>query len=133
MDKEVHKVQTIFEEFRREITQTKDELLNKNKLQITKIKDTCASYFDKTDKISKKCAKSVIEIEKTFESWKVNVMKPTQMAEARLFSIETQVFENESERVAEFQYTKDIFRKLVMAIENQLQQVSQKQAWSEYG
>ena len=47
-------------------------------------------------------------------------MKPAQSTEARLFAVEAQVYETENERVAEFHYMKDIMKKLVFAIEQQL-------------
>ena len=82
-----------------------------------KIKDICSAFFDKIDSHSKRVTTSIEEIEKTFEKWKNDVMKPAQSTEARLFAVEAQVYETENERVAEFHYMKDIMKKLVFAIE----------------
>jgi len=54
----------------------KKELTKKNKHRITKVKDICSGFFEKIEKMVGKSSKSVEEIEKTFENWKANVMKP---------------------------------------------------------
>ncbi|CDW84109.1 UNKNOWN [Stylonychia lemnae] len=119
VENEVHAITQLSESTLNEVKSFREELTKKNKHRITKMKDVCSGFFEKTEKMVNRSSKSVEEIEKTFENWKMNVMKPAQLAEARLFSIEAQLFENESERMAEFQFTKEIIKKFVFAVETQ--------------
>jgi hypothetical protein len=101
-------------------------MIAKYKKKILKIKDISAEFFNKIEKASVKNSKTIDAIEKTVDQWRGTVIKPTQVAEARLFGIETMLAEGENERIAEYEFLKDIVKKLVIALEaNNVKHVSQ--------
>ena len=61
--------------------------------------------------------KKVKQINSTFEEWTNHVMKPKELSEARLFSVETRLSEEEDFRVKEMHSFREHLKKLVYAIE----------------
>jgi hypothetical protein len=94
-----------------------NDVLNKNKSQILKIKDVCTKYFDKNDDAMKIMQDKVKIVDATFDEFMNNVVKPQQLGEARLFSVETRLKEEEDLRILELSHMKDIVKKLIFAIE----------------
>lgn len=54
----------------------KTSIIEKNKKRMLKIKDICSGFFEKIDNQVTKNNQSIEEIEKTFQNWKLNIMKP---------------------------------------------------------
>ena len=63
METVVAKIENEFNDLKGMHTKFRDDIIKKNKQRITKIKDVCSKYFEKTDKLVNKNAESVHEIE----------------------------------------------------------------------
>lgn len=77
----------------------------------------CSKYFNEVDKTSNKNVETIEEIKRVYESFKKIVFDPYKQNEARLFILETQFKESESDRKAEYYYLKEILNRVVDKIE----------------
>lgn len=57
------------------------------------------------------------ELEKTIEEFAKLLVKPQEVNQARLFAIETRMKETEDFRLKEISFIKDVFKKLIFALE----------------
>ena len=83
------------------------------------IKDVCAQYFSKYEKHLINHQTIVKDLERQQESWVEMLIKPQELNQARLFSIETRIKENEGNKMREFDFVKETMKKLIYAIEQQ--------------
>lgn len=63
LEYEINKVQNNFDEVNEDNKKFKEDMREKNKQRIVKIKDICSGFFEKTDKLVTKNSKSVSEIQ----------------------------------------------------------------------
>lgn len=56
-------------------------------------------------------------LEKRQEDWVTTLVKPQELNQARLFSIDTRIKESEASRTEDNQFHKDVMKKLIFAIE----------------
>lgn len=57
------------------------------------------------------------ELDKRIEDWAKLLIKPQEVNQARLFAIDTRMKESEDFRVREITFVKDVFKKLIYALE----------------
>ena len=88
-------------------------------LKVSKIKDIWATYFDKYDSVNLAVEKQFEDVNNTFVEWKEKVLKPLNMSEARLFTVEVSLKEIEDKIFKNFAHSKDILKKLVFALEQE--------------
>ena len=59
-------------------------------------------------------------LEDKYTEWQRIVIEPQSMNDARLYSIECRVNEEEEMRIKEYEYMRDLIKKLVYALEQQV-------------
>jgi hypothetical protein len=57
---------------------------------------------------------------KKYENWSKVLIEPTSMNDARLFALESRIHTEEDTRVREYDYLKDIIRKMVFTLEEDI-------------
>ncbi|CAI2386369.1 unnamed protein product [Moneuplotes crassus] len=87
--------------------------------KVSKIKDICSTYFDKYDKVNAAVEKKFEKVNSTFEEWKEKVIKPLNMSEARLYTVEIRLKEFEGKIYTNFAHSKEMFKKLIFALEQE--------------
>ena len=87
--------------------------------KLSKIKDVCAQYFSKYEKHLLHQAEMVKALEQRQENWVNTLIKPQEVNQARLFSVDTRIKEGELTRLKDLQFMRDTFKKLIYAIEQQ--------------
>lgn len=93
------------------------EVIAKNRTQVIKIKDICTKYFEKNDDCMKIMQDKVKVVDTTFNEFLNNIIKPQKFSEARIFTVETRLKEEEDLRILEVSHIKDVIKKLIFAIE----------------
>ena len=56
-------------------------------------------------------------LENKYSDWSKLLIEPTTINEARLFSLETRVHEEEDMRIKEYDFLRDLMRKLLYSLE----------------
>ena len=56
-------------------------------------------------------------LENKYSEWSKLLIEPTTINEARLFSLETRVHEEEDMRIKEYDFLRDLMRKLLYSLE----------------
>ena len=100
-----------------EVTVQREEAQSKFEDKIRKIKEVSAQFFNKYDKKLTGYDDSMKELEKTIEEFAKLLVKPQEVNQARLFAIETRMKETEDFRLKEISFIKDVFKKLIFALE----------------
>ena len=119
-------IQTDIREAKEEVNSVKElfdikmkETLEVNHNKIIKIKDICAGYFEKYDKVNKTVEEKFKKVNDTFNYWRETFVKPHQMSEARIYAVETRIKETEDKFFNSVTHTKEILKKLVFALEQE--------------
>ena len=94
-----------------------EEMQEKYNVKLAKIKDVCAQYFSKYEKHLLHQAELVKALEARQENWVNKLIKPQEVNQARLFSVDTRIKEGELTRLKDLQFMRDTFKKLIYAIE----------------
>ena len=100
-----------------EINQLREESQARYEEKLKKIKEVCAQFFNKYDKQLTGYDEQMNELDKRIEDWAKLLVKPQEVNQARLFAIDTRLKETEDFRVRESTVIKDIFKKLIFALE----------------
>ena len=95
----------------------RETLQEKYDEKLDKIKDVCAQYFSKYEKHLMNQQEIVKGLEKRQEDWITTIIKPQELNQARLFSIDTRLKEAEMLRSEDNQFYKDTLKKLIFALE----------------
>ena len=93
--------------------------LTKYAKQFDQIKLVCCKYFEKYDielETVKIKAKNVME---KYQDWSRVLIEPASMNDARLYSLESRIHEEEEMRLKEFDFLKDLTKKLIYSLEQQ--------------
>lgn len=98
----------------------RDTLQEKYDEKLEKIKDVCAKYFEKYEKVLGEQGSQVRGMERRMEEWINTLLKPQELNQARLFTLDTRIREGEMNRGQDQQYFKDLFKKLIFAIEQHM-------------
>ena len=77
----------------------------------------CAQYFSKYEKHLLHKAEMVKALEQRQENWVNTLIKPQEVNQARLFSVDTRIKEGELTRLKDLQFMRDTFKKLIYAME----------------
>jgi hypothetical protein len=85
--------------------------------KLDKIKDVCAQYFSKYEKHLMNQQEIVKGLEKRQEDWINTLIKPQELNQARLFSIDTRIKEADMLRAEDNKFYKDTLKKLIFALE----------------
>lgn len=111
---EVKKYMTENMDKMREITQNSQQnLLN----SIRQIKTVCSNYFQHYELNLEELRLRNATIENKFKDWSKVLIEPATMNDARVFALESRMEQEEEARMKEFDFMKDIVRKLVYSLE----------------
>jgi hypothetical protein len=84
---------------------------------IKHIKEVCSKYFQKYETDLEEQRIRMDSITKKYDDWSKVLLEPMTLNDARLFSVETRVAEEEDMRVKEYEYLRDLMKKLIYALE----------------
>ena len=102
-----------------EMIRERRSTLLKYSRQFDQIKLVCCKYFEKYDmelegvKIK---AKNVMD---KYQDWSKVLIEPSSLNDARLYSLESRIHEEEEIRMKEFEFLKDLSKKLIYSLEQQ--------------
>lgn len=85
--------------------------------QFDQIKLVCCKYFEKYDielEAVKLQAKNVMD---KYQDWSKVLIEPSSLNDARLYSLESRIHEEEEMRLKEFDFLKDLTKKLIYSLE----------------
>lgn len=85
--------------------------------QFDQIKLVCCKYFEKYDielETVKIKAKTVMD---KYADWSRVLIEPSSLNDARLYSLESRIHEEEEMRLKEFDFLKDLTKKLIYSLE----------------
>jgi len=101
----------------RKVNQSNDDIYLKYDSKIKKIKDVCAQYFSKYEKHLINHQTIVKDLERQQQLWVDMLIKPQELNQARLFTIESRIKENEQTKMNEVEFLKETVKKLIYSIE----------------
>ena len=84
---------------------------------IKKIKTVCSEWFQKTELSVEENKIRQHVLEDKYSEWQRIVIEPQSMNDARLFSVESRISEEEEMRIKEFDFLRDLMKKLVYSLE----------------
>jgi hypothetical protein len=96
------------------------QLVEKNEEQFKEIKLVCCKYFQKYDLQLEGMLDQSKEVMKKYQNWSKILIEPTSLNDARLYALETRVHTEEDVRVREFEYLRDVLRKLVYTFDENI-------------
>ena len=117
MDKNVAKIRAFVDENIEDMINERRSTLAKYEKQFNQIKLVCCKYFEKYDielEAVRIKAKSVMD---KFQDWSKVLIEPATLNDARLYSLESRIHEEEELRIREFDFMKDLTKKLIYSLE----------------
>ena len=117
MEKNMTKIQTCVDENIEDMVEERKATLQKYEKQFNQIKLVCCKYFERYDielEQVKLKAKNVMD---KYQDWSKVLVEPASLNDARLFSLESRIHEEEEMRITEFDYLKEAIKKLIYSIE----------------
>ena len=91
--------------------------LAKYEQQFSQIKLVCCKYFEKYDielETVKLKAQNVMD---KYQDWSKVLIEPASLNDARLFALESRMHEEEEIRIKEYEFVRDIIKKLIYSLE----------------
>ena len=82
-----------------------------------KIKNVCSNYFNRYDTDLEELKIKIDNLMNKYKDWQRILIEPAAINEARLFSLESRVGEEENMRIREYEYVRDLFKKLLYCLE----------------
>ena len=99
---EIDKLKTFVNNITSAAQAHRETLQEKYNEKLSKIKDVCAQYFSKYEKHLLHQAEMVKALEQRQEGWVNTLIKPQEVNQARLFSVDTRIKEGELTRLKDF-------------------------------
>ena len=84
---------------------------------IKNVKNVCSEWFQKTEMSVEENKIRQHVLEDKYAEWQRIVIEPQSMNDARLFSAESRINEEEEMRIKEFDFLRDLMKKLVYSLE----------------
>lgn len=118
---EVHKLSDKLKNF---VDENIDDMVRERKQMVTRmdkefldIKLVCSTYFEKYDGSLQEMVVNQDLIQKKYESWSKVLIEPASLNDARLYAVETRLQKEEEIRISEYQYVREMLKKLVYSME----------------
>jgi hypothetical protein len=86
-------------------------------VSVKHIKEVCSRYFQKYEIDLEEQKIRMDLIQKKYDDWSRVLLEPMTVNDARLFSIESRLTEEEEMRVKEYEYIREVMKKLIYALE----------------
>lgn len=91
--------------------------LQKYSRQFDQIKLVCCKYFEKYDIELDSVKIKANNVMDKYQDWSKVLIEPASLNDARLFSLESRIHEEEEIRMKEFEFLKDLSKKLIYSLE----------------
>lgn len=117
MDAKVKTIQTFVDENIEDMVQERKATLAKYEKQFNQIKLVCCKYFEKYDSELERVQIIANNVMDKYQDWSKVLIEPASMNDARLFSLESRVHQEEEIRIKEFEFLRDSIKKLIYSFE----------------
>lgn len=77
----------------------------------------CCKYFEKYDSELEAVQIKANNVMDKYQDWSKVLIEPSTMNEARLFSLESRIHEEEEIRIKEYEFLRDSIKKLIYSFE----------------
>lgn len=81
------------------------------------IKSVCSNYFQHYELDLEELRLRTATLENKYKDWSKVLIEPQTMNDARVFALEARMEKEEDTRIKEFEFMKDLTRKLVYSLE----------------
>lgn len=81
------------------------------------MKEVITNYFGKYDIDLEELKINMKVLNQKYADWSRILIEPTSLNEARLYALETRMHEEEEIRIKEYEYIRDLMKKLIFSIE----------------
>ena len=82
-----------------------------------KIKQVSSNYFGKYEIDLEELKIKIDNLQNKYKDWQRILIEPSTLNEARLYSVETRLTEEEEMRIREYEYVRDLLKKLLYSLE----------------
>ncbi len=87
----------------------------------------CSNYFGKYELDLEEVKIRIANLQDKYKDWQRILIEPATMNDARLYSVETRLTEEEEMRIREYEYLRDLLKKLLYSLEQvNMQQIDSK-------
>ena len=126
-----HKTKTILDKMEKQFNETHDKLnytaddLNRKRIEVqekyevkfNRIKEVITKYFERYDVDLEELKINMKVLNQKYTDWSKILIEPTSLNEARLYALETRMHEEEEIRIKEYEYVRDLMKKLIFSLE----------------
>ena len=77
----------------------------------------CSNYFGKYETDLEELKIKINNLQDKYKDWQRILIEPATMNDARLYSVETRLNEEEEMRIREYEYVRDLLKKLLYSLE----------------
>ena len=81
------------------------------------IKGVCSNYFGRYENDLEELKIRMTNLQNKYNDWSRVLIEPMTVNDARLFSVESRITEEEEMRIKEYEYLRDMFKKLLYSLE----------------
>ena len=81
------------------------------------IKNVCSNFFGRYETDLDELKIRMTNLQNKYNDWTRVLIEPATINDARLFSLESRVTEEEEMRIKEYEYVRDMFKKLIYSLE----------------
>ena len=117
MDKQVDSIRRFVDSNINDMVDERRETLEKYEKQFNSIKSVCCKYFEKYDVELEAVSIKAQNVMDKYTDWSKVLIEPASMNDARLFSLESRVHQEEELRIEEFDFLRDMMKKLIYSFE----------------
>lgn len=119
MTKQIKSIQTFVDENVNDMVSERKQALQKYEKMFSQIKMVCCKYFDKYDTELETIKIKTNSVMEKYQDWSKVLIEPSSLNDARLFSLEARIHQEEEIRIKEFDFMKDTLKKLIYSFEQQ--------------
>lgn len=107
----------LVEETAADMNQKRIEIQIKYEKKFNKIKDVITKYFERYDADLEELKINMKVLNQKYADWSKILIEPSSLNEARLYALETRLHEEEDIRIKEYEYVRDLMKKLIFSLE----------------
>lgn len=107
----------LVEETAADMNQKRIEIQIKYEKKFNKIKDVITKYFERYDADLEELKINMKMLNQKYADWSKILIEPSSLNEARLYALETRLHEEEDIRIKEYEYVRDLMKKLIFSLE----------------
>ena len=119
MTTQINKLEQTVSENTEDMIKERKATLQKYSRQFDQIKLVCCKYFEKYDIELDSVKIKANNVMDKYSDWSKVLIEPASLNDARLFSLESRIHEEEEIRMKEFEFLKDLSKKLIYSLEQQ--------------